>query len=171
MVIDVEILKRIRKSRGTKYSQQFIVDRLNSNGIKISLSTYQSIEQGRREPSEEVIKGLCVILQTTEETLCSQYAIFNKQWDNEKADRLAKSGLSQSFIGLIKQSGYIIEASMITDDGENISKAKSLEEINFYDIECNDAFVFSIKIDKLLSIQNEVIHYLSYLIKKESEDW
>lgn len=169
-IIDVEILKRIRKSKGSKYSQRYIVNQLNNKGIKISLSTYQSIEQSRREPTEEIIKGLCEILQTTEDTLCSQYAIFNKQWEEEKADKLSRSGLSRSFIGLIKQSGYIIEASMITDDGENVSKAKSLEEINFYDIECNNAFVFSIKIDKLLSIQNEVIHYLSYLIKKESED-
>ena len=169
-IIDVEILKRIRKSKGSKYSQRYIVNQLNNKGIKISLSTYQSIEQSRREPTEEIIKGLCEILQTTEDTLCSQYAIFNKQWEEEKADELSRSGLSRSFIGLIKQSGYIIEASMITDDGENVSKAKSLEEINFYDIECNNAFVFPIKIDKLLSIQNEVIHYLSYLIKKESED-
>ena len=169
-IIDVEILKRIRKSKGSKYSQRYIVNQLNNKGIKISLSTYQSIEQSRREPTEEIIKGLCEILQTTEDTLCSQYAIFNKQWEEEKADKLSRSGLSRSFIGLIKQSGYIIEASMITDDGENVSKAKSLEEINFYDIECNNAFVFSIKIDKLLSIQHAVIHYLSYLIKIESED-
>lgn len=170
-IIDVEILKRIRKSKGSKYSQRYIVNQLNNKGIKISLSTYQSIEQGRREINDNrIIKGLCEILQTTEDTLCSQYAIFNKQWEEEKTNKLARSGLSKAFIGLIKQSGYIIEASMITDDGENVSKAKSLEEINFYDIKSNNAFVFSIKIDKLLSIQNEVIHYLSYLIKKESED-
>lgn len=132
----------------------------------------------------DIFKRICDVLEISpedilvypyqamliDEEFCSQYETYSKQWENEKADRLAKSGLSQSFIGIIKQSGYNIEASMITDDGETVSKAKSLEEINFYDIQCNDAFVFSIRIDKLLSIQNEVIHYLSYLIKKESED-
>lgn len=170
-IIDVEILKRIRKSKGSKYSQRYIVNQLNNKGIKISLSTYQSIEQGRREINDDrIIKGLCEILQTTEDTLCSQYAIFNKQWEEEKADKLSRSGLSQSFIGLIKQSGYIIEASMITDDGENISKAKTLDNINFYDTQQKETYLFTLKTDTLLSIQNEVIHYLSYLIKKESED-
>lgn len=170
MIIDAEVLKKIRKSKGSKYSQHYIVNQLNNKGIKISLSTYQSIEQSRREPTEEIIKGLCEILQTTEDTLCSQYAIFNKQWEEEKADKLSRSGLSQSFIGLIKQSGYIIEASMITDDGENISKAKTLDNINFFDTQHKETYLFTLKTDTLLSIQNEVIHYLSYLIKKESED-
>ena len=103
MIIDAEVLKRIRKSNGSKFSQQYVKNQLNKKGIKISLSTYQSIEQGRREPSKEVIKGLCDILQTTEETLCSQYAILKKQWEEKKADKLSRSGLSQAFIGLIKQ--------------------------------------------------------------------
>lgn len=156
MIIDAEVLKRIRKSNGSKFSQQYVKNQLNKKGIKISLSTYQSIEQGRREPSKEVIKGLCDILQTTEETLCSQYAIFKKQWEEEKTDKLSRSGLSQSFIGLIKQSGYIIEASMI-----------EVDIMNFYDTQCEDMYSFSLKTDTLLSIQNEVIHYLSYLINKE----
>ena len=160
MIIDAEVLKKIRKSKGSKFSQQYVKNQLNKKGIKISLSTYQSIEQGRREPSKEVIKGLCDILQTTEETLCSQYAIFKKQWEEKKADKLSRSGLSQAFIGLIKQSGYNIEASMIT-----------VNQIDFFDIQCEDSYSFSLKTDTLLSIQNEVIRYLSYLIKIESEDW
>lgn len=169
-IIDAEVLKRIRKSKGKKYSQQFIVDRLNKKGIKISIHTYQSIEQGRREPSNEVIKGICEILQTTEDTLCSQYAIFNKQWEEEKSDKLARSGLSKAFIGLIKQSGYNIEACMYSDNGETVKKTRDIEIINFFDVRCNDSFVFSMELEKLLNIQNEVIHYLSYLITKESKD-
>ena len=109
-------------------------------------------------------KGIYVIGQGVE------LSMDNKQWEEEKADKLSISGLSQSFIGLIKQSGYIIEASMITDDGENISKAKALDNINFYDAQRKETYLFTLKTDTLLSIQNEVIHYLSYLIKKESED-
>ena len=164
--------KEILKKKG--YTQQSLADTIYCSQQYVSKCKW----------GIDIFKRICAVLEILpedillypyqsmliDEEFCSQYAIFSKQWEEEKADKLSRSGLSQSFIGLIKQSGYNIEANMITDDGENISKAKALDNINFYDTQCKDAYLFSLKIDTLLSIQNEVIHYLSYLIKKESED-
>ena len=124
---------------------------------------------GNTFPKADTLQRMADVFGIEKETF-TIYERFKTEWEKEKADKLSKSGLSQAFIGLINQSGYNIEPCIITDDGENISQANALDNINFYDIHCDGTFVFSMKTDKLLNIQNEVIHYLSYLIKGESED-
>ena len=170
--IDKVKFKEILKKKG--YTQQSLADTIYCSQQYISKCKW----------GINIFKRICDVLEISpedillypyqamliDEEFCSQYETYSKQWEEEKADKLSISGLSQSFIGLIKQSGYIIEASMITDDGENISKAKTLDNINFYDAQQKETYLFTLKTDTLLSIQNEVIHYLSYLIKKESED-